>query len=74
MHGRQSFIDRKVYGTEANTWGKIVVLEGRLRYRLLEPEVRETELSCEKPGIIKPQIAHEVEALGKVCFYVEFYR
>ena len=65
---------QRSHRTEANTWGKIVVLEGRLRYRVLEPEVRETELSCEKPGIIKPQIAHEVEALGKVRFYVEFYR
>lgn len=59
--------------TETGTWGKIVVLEGKLRYRLLEPAIQETELSCERPGIIEPRVAHEVETMGRVRFYVEFY-
>ena len=63
-----------LHRTEASTWGKIVVLEGKLLYRLLEPEFRETELSSERPGIIEPGVAHEIEATSRVRFYVEFYR
>ena len=65
---------RKSHRTKAGTWAKIVILEGRLRYRILEPEVRELELSPGCPGVVEPQVAHEVEAVGDVCFYVEFYR
>ena len=28
----------------------------------------------EKSGIVEPGIAHEVAAVGKVRFYLEFYR
>ena len=65
---------RKSHRLHADTWGKIVILEGKLRYRVLEPEAGETELSPARPGIVEPQVAHEVEALGRVRFYVEFYR
>lgn len=65
---------RNSHRTAADTWGKIVVLEGRLRYRVLEPQILETELSPAKPGVIEPGVAHEVEALGEVRFCVEFYR
>ena len=59
--------------TNPHTWGKIVVLEGRLTYRILEPVLEECELGTERPGIIEPGIRHEVEPNGKVRFYVEFY-
>ena len=65
---------RKSHRTKAGTWAKIVILEGRLRYRILEPEVRELELSPGCPGVVEPLVAHEVEAVGDVRFYVEFYR
>ena len=65
---------QKSHRIHADTWGKIVILEGKLRYRVLEPEAAETELSPARPGIVEPQIAHEVEALGEVRFIVEFYR
>ena len=65
---------QRAHDTKQGVWGKIVVLEGRLRYRILEPEVREYELSPERPGIIEPQISHEVAPLGKLRFYVEFHR
>ena len=65
---------KKEHRTSAGVWGKIVVLEGRLRYRVLEPEARDEELSPQTPGIVEPGVAHEVKALGKVRFYVEFYR
>ena len=60
--------------TKAGTWAKIVVLEGRLRYRILEPEFEEIELSPERPGIVEPEVLHEVEAIGRVRFRVDFYR
>ena len=60
--------------TKAGTWAKIVVLEGRLRYRILEPESEETELSPGRPGIVEPEVLHEVEAPGPVRFRVDFYR
>ena len=60
--------------TKAGTWARIVVLEGRLFYRILEPEVEEIELSPERPGIVEPDVAHEVEARGCVRFRVEFWR
>ena len=65
---------RGSHRTKAGTWGKIVVLEGRLRYRILEPEVREFALTPGSPGIVEPEVAHEVEAEGDVRFYVEFHR
>ena len=60
--------------TKAGTWAKIVVLEGRLLYRILEPGIEEIELSPERPGIVEPEKAHEVEARGPVRFRVEFWR
>ena len=41
---------RKSHRTKAGTWAKIVILEGRLRYRILELDVRELELSPGCPG------------------------
>ena len=60
--------------TNARTWARIVVLEGRLRYRILEPDVVESELTPEKPGIVEPEVAHAVKPMGEVRFFVEFYR
>lgn len=59
--------------TKAGTWGKIIVLEGRLRYRILEPELEETELSPAKYGVVEPSVLHEVEPIGHVRFYIEFF-
>ena len=60
--------------TKAGTWGLIVVLEGRLAYRILEPELEALELSPAKRGVVEPTVLHEVEPLGDVRFFVEFYR
>lgn len=60
--------------TKVGTWGKIVVLEGHLLYRILEPEVEEVRLSPERYGVVEPAVLHQVEPLGDVEFYVEFYR
>lgn len=62
------------HSTKEGTWGKIIILEGTLRYRILEPEVEVVDLSTEKYGVVEPTILHEVEPLTDVVFYVEFYR
>ena len=60
--------------TKEDVWGRIVVLEGSLRYRILEPLVEEIDLGPALPGVVEPTVNHEVEAVGQVRFYVEFYR
>ena len=65
---------RRRHTTRAGVWAKIVVLEGRLLFRILAPEVSETVLTPETPGIVAPQVPHEVRPLGPVRFFVEFHR
>jgi tellurite resistance-related uncharacterized protein len=62
------------HSTKPGAWGKIVVLEGTLTYRMLEPTVEEVKLSPQHFGVIEPAIKHEVVPQGEVRFYVEFYR
>ncbi len=64
----------KAHQTKEGTWGKIVILQGLLRYRILEPEIEEVDLSPDKYGVVEPTVLHEIEPLGEVRFYVEFYR
>ena len=59
--------------TKEGVWGRIVVLEGTLTYRILEPEIEEVVLSAGDCGVIEPTIEHEVVPHGGVRFYVEFY-
>jgi tellurite resistance-related uncharacterized protein len=58
--------------TKAGVWALIHVVEGRLRYRILDP-LSETELAAGKPGVVRPGQPHEVEPLGPVRMFVEFY-
>jgi tellurite resistance-related uncharacterized protein len=62
------------HSTKADVWGKIVILSGRLLYRILQPVFEETLLTPELNGVIQPAMLHEVEVIGPVEFYVEFYR
>lgn len=62
------------HNTKAGTWGKIVVLEGKLAYTIIEPAFEEHVLTPEQHGVVEPQMLHHVKPLGKVRFYVEFYR
>jgi tellurite resistance-related uncharacterized protein len=60
--------------TKAGVWGRIQVLEGSLRYRILHLETEEHVLTPGIAGIVEPEVPHEVEPLGEVRFYVEFLR
>ena len=60
--------------TKEGAWAKIVVLQGALTYRILEPAVEEVLLTPERHGVVEPTIAHEVVPHLGVRFYVEFHR
>ena len=64
---------RRNHATKAGVWGKIVVVEGRLGYRIAGVN-RDLELSPDRAGIVEPQVLHHVEPIGRVRFFVEFYR
>lgn len=63
---------QKQHTTKQGTWALIHVLEGRLLYRILEPH-SEVVLEPDAPGVVKPQQPHEVELIGPVRMFVEFY-
>jgi tellurite resistance-related uncharacterized protein len=60
--------------TKDGTWAKIVVIEGGLTYRTLEPTIEEVVLTPERHGVVEPMIRHEVVPGPGARFYVEFYR
>ena len=60
--------------TKAGSWGKICVLSGQLSYQILTEPGEDHTLSPDVPGIIEPQVPHQVQALGPVEFYVEFHQ
>ena len=62
------------HDTKDGVWGKIVVLEGTLLYRILEPKVEEIVLSPNRHGVVEPTVRHEVVPSAGVRFYVEFHR
>ena len=67
-----ALLDR--HTTKAGSWGKIWVISGQLCYRILTEIPEEHTLTPDSPGIVEPQIPHQLELLEPVKFYVEFYR
>lgn len=63
---------RRRHCTKAGVWGVIRVLDGRLRYRVLDSGA-ESILDPGCPGVAQPEQLHEVEPLGRVRFFIEFY-
>ena len=64
---------KKDHSTKTGVWAKIIVTEGKLRYRV-DALGTDMELSQDKPGIVVPEVLHSVEPLGAVRFFVEFYK
>lgn len=60
--------------TKRGVWARIHVLEGRLRYRIHEPFDVEEVIEPGRPGVVLPEVAHEIEPLGDLRFFVEFHR
>ncbi len=63
----------KQHSTKEGVWGQIIVSHGQLLYRIPSQE-EEVTLSPSLPGVVEPQVLHEVQPLGKVSFHVQFYR
>jgi tellurite resistance-related uncharacterized protein len=63
---------RREHRTKAGVWGIIRVLEGQLRYRVLDP-ISETILDRDNPGFVLPDQPHLVEPLGGMQMQVKFY-
>jgi uncharacterized protein YeaO (DUF488 family)/tellurite resistance-related uncharacterized protein len=63
---------RREHRTKLGVWGVIRVLEGRVRYEVLDP-VSETILEPGHPGLVLPDVPHRVEPLGAMRMQVEFY-
>ena len=64
----------KDHKTKDGVWAKIVILEGRLEYTIIEPELDVIELRVDKFGVVEPTVLHHIAPLGKVRLYVEFYK
>ena len=58
--------------TKPGAWGVIRVIEGRLRYRVLDPAFEEV-LDSDHPGLILPDQPHLVELVGPIRMQIEFY-
>jgi tellurite resistance-related uncharacterized protein len=63
---------RHEHRTKPGVWALIQVVEGRLRYRIAGTP-GEQILSPGVNGVVQPEQRHEVEPIGKVRFFVEFY-
>ena len=63
---------RKEHRTKTDVWGVIRVIDGRLRYKVLEP-ASEAILEPGHPGLVLPDQPHLVEPLGPMRMQVEFY-
>jgi tellurite methyltransferase len=64
---------RREHTTRPGVWGRIVVAEGRLRYRV-DDLATDVEVVPGSPAIVVPEVPHHVEPLGPVRFFVEFLR
>ena len=65
---------RAQHSTKAGVWARIVVLEGSLPFRFLEPHEELVLLTPDRPGIVAPTQLHRAEPGPGVRFYVEFHR
>jgi tellurite resistance-related uncharacterized protein len=63
---------RREHRTKPGVWGIIRLLEGRVRYHVLDP-VSETILDPDHPGLVLPDQPHFVEPLGPIRMQIEFY-
>lgn len=64
----------KAHQTKAGVWGLLHVIEGRLLYRDIEAQTETVLEPGDEPGVIQPEIRHEVAPLGSVRFFIEFHR
>lgn len=64
---------RREHRTRPGVWAVIRILDGRVRFRVIEPE-SVAILEPGRPGLVLPEQPHLVEPLGPVRLQLEFYR
>lgn len=64
---------RQRHSTKPGVWALIRIIDGRLRYRVIDTG-EDSILDAQRPGLVLPAQLHEVEPLGPVRFFVEFHR
>jgi tellurite resistance-related uncharacterized protein len=64
---------QREHRTKPGVWAIIRVLEGRLRYQVLDP-ASEVVLTPGRPGLVWPEQPHRVEPMGAMRMQVEFYK
>jgi tellurite resistance-related uncharacterized protein len=63
---------KRSHRTAVSTWGRIVVHEGKLRFvARTEPELN-VIVGPGSAQAIPPEVEHEVQPLGRVCFSIDF--
>lgn len=65
------------HSTKEGVWGLIHVLSGQLRYYITDARREGSEqliTPTSEPGLVVPTLVHRVEPVGKVEFFVEFWR
>jgi tellurite resistance-related uncharacterized protein len=65
---------RSRHALKAGTWGRIVVLEGRLLYVIEGTSELSFVLRPDLPGVVPPEVPHHVAPRGEVRFRIEMYR
>lgn len=64
----------KAHQTKEGVWAKISVSDGKLEYKINEPESEMVILDKNKYGVVEPMILHDIKVVGEVRFDVEFYK
>lgn len=59
---------------KAGTWGRLHVVDGKIRFVYLEPELEERTVNAGEIQIVPPEVPHHVELDGPVRLFLEFYR
>jgi tellurite resistance-related uncharacterized protein len=62
----------KDHATSGHVWGRIHMEEGEMEYTI--PGEGVYILKPGQEGVIEPQILHHVRPLGKVLFFIEFFK
>jgi len=63
-----------LHDTKSGVWGRLCVLDGRLKYIIPGPPLLSSIIKAGDIGIIRPEELHRVEMIGPVKFKIEFCR
>jgi tellurite resistance-related uncharacterized protein len=65
---------RSRHETKVGVWARIHVTRGCIEYRVHEPYDRVEQLGPDRPGLVLPEVPHELAVIGPVELHVEFWR